>query len=75
MLRECLIESGLKPEQIKDVCLVGGTCRIREVAQVIHNVFGREGRFDVNGQQFVANGCAFRVSSVVPLLEDILVFV
>src|SRR6187455_3551772 len=41
-VRQCLADAGMKPEQIQEIVLVGGSTRIPRVQQLVREYFGRE---------------------------------
>src|SRR5271156_169942 len=56
--RQALKDAGLKPEQIDEVVLVGGSTRIPKVRQLVQDLFGREPHTDLNPDEVVALGAA-----------------
>ncbi len=59
MSMQALKEAGLKPAEITDVILVGGSARIPYIQQQLREAFpGREPRADVNPDEAVAVGAA-----------------
>ena len=58
--RRCLIDAGLKPEQIDEVLLVGGQTRAPKVNEVVRRVFGKEPNRAVNPDEGIAMGAAIQ---------------
>jgi Fe-S protein assembly chaperone HscA len=56
--KQALKDTGLKPEQIDEVVLVGGSTRIPKVRQLVQDLFGRVPHTDLNPDEVVALGAA-----------------
>src|SRR6266446_3321985 len=56
--KQALKDAGLKPEQIDEVVLVGGSTRIPKVRQLVEDLFGRTPHVDLNPDEVVALGAA-----------------
>src|SRR6266849_5163354 len=56
--KQALKDAGLKPEQIDEVVLVGGSTRIPKVRQLVEDLFGRTPHTDLNPDEVVALGAA-----------------
>jgi molecular chaperone DnaK (HSP70) len=56
--KQALKDAGLKPEQIDEVVLVGGSTRIPRVRRLVRDLFGREPHTDLNPDEVVALGAA-----------------
>ncbi len=56
--KQALKDSGLKPEQIDEVVLVGGSTRIPKVRRLAQELFGRVPHTDLNPDEVVALGAA-----------------
>ncbi|MFZ3342497.1 MAG: Fe-S protein assembly chaperone HscA [Terriglobales bacterium] len=56
--RQALKDAGLKPAQIDEVVLVGGSTRIPRVRQLVQELFGRVPHTDLNPDEVVALGAA-----------------
>ncbi|MBI3477148.1 MAG: Fe-S protein assembly chaperone HscA [Acidobacteria bacterium] len=56
--KQALKDAGLRPEQIDEVVLVGGSTRIPKVRQLVQNLFGRVPHTDLNPDEVVALGAA-----------------
>ena len=58
--RRCLVDAGLKPDQIDEVLLVGGQTRAPKVTEVVRRVFGKEPNRAVNPDEGIAMGAAIQ---------------
>ena len=56
--KQALKDAGLKPAQIDEVVLVGGSTRIPKVRQLVQDLFGRAPHTDLNPDEVVALGAA-----------------
>jgi Fe-S protein assembly chaperone HscA len=56
--KQALKDAGLKPEQIDEVVLVGGSTRIPKVRGLVEDLFGRKPHTDLNPDEVVALGAA-----------------
>src|SRR2546427_6144561 len=56
--KQALKDAGLKPEQIDEVVLVGGSTRIPRVRALVEEMFRREPHIDLNPDEVVALGAA-----------------
>jgi molecular chaperone DnaK len=56
--KQALKDAGLKPEQIDEVVLVGGSTRIPKVRELVQALFGRVPHTDLNPDEVVALGAA-----------------
>ena len=56
--KQALKDAGLKPEQIEEVVLVGGSTRIPKVRALVKELFRREPHTDLNPDEVVALGAA-----------------
>ena len=56
--KQALKDAGLKPEQIDEVVLVGGSTRIPKARQLVQDLFGRTPHTDLNPDEVVALGAA-----------------
>ena len=56
--KQALKDAGLKPAQIDEVVLVGGSTRIPKVRQLVEGLFGRIPHTDLNPDEVVALGAA-----------------
>ncbi|MGH9805503.1 MAG: Hsp70 family protein, partial [Candidatus Acidiferrales bacterium] len=70
--KQALADAGLKPEQINEVVLVGGSTRIPRVQDVVRNLFGREPHKGVNPDEVVAVGAAVQGGVLGGEVRDVL---
>ncbi|MBI2957195.1 MAG: molecular chaperone DnaK [Acidobacteria bacterium] len=70
--RQALTDAGLKPEQINEVVLVGGSTRIPRVQDVVREVFGKEPHKGVNPDEVVAVGAAIQGGVLGGEVKDVL---
>jgi molecular chaperone DnaK len=60
--KQALKDAGLKPEQIDEVVLVGGSTRIPKVRSLVKDLFGRKPHTDLNPDEVVALGAAVQAN-------------
>src|SRR5216684_1488541 len=60
--KQALKDAGLKPEQIDEVVLVGGSTRIPKVRQLVEELFQRKPHTDLNPDEVVALGAAVQAN-------------
>ena len=60
--KQALKDSGLKPEQIDEVVLVGGSTRIPRVRALVEQMFERKPHTDLNPDEVVALGAAVQAN-------------
>jgi molecular chaperone DnaK len=60
--KQALKDAGLKPEQIDEVVLVGGSTRIPKVRRLVQDLFGRVPHTDLNPDEVVALGAAVQAN-------------
>jgi molecular chaperone DnaK len=60
--RQALKDANLKPEQIDEVVLVGGSTRIPKVRALVQELFHREPHTDLNPDEVVALGAAVQAN-------------
>ena len=70
--RQAMEDAGLKPEQINEVVLVGGSTRIPRVQQVVRELFAREPHKGVNPDEVVAVGAAVQGGVLGGEVKDLL---
>ncbi|MCX6545433.1 MAG: Fe-S protein assembly chaperone HscA [Acidobacteria bacterium] len=63
--RRALEDAGLKPEQIDEVVLVGGSTRIPLVGREVERLFGKAPHSDLNPDEVVALGAAVQADILV----------
>lgn len=69
-VKEVLTEAVLKPEEIDDVLLVGGSTRIPHVHQLITNYFAKAPQHDINPDEAVSLGAAVQAGLKSGALSD-----
>jgi molecular chaperone DnaK len=60
--KQALKDAGLKPEQLDEVVLVGGSTRIPKVRRLVQDLFGRVPHTDLNPDEVVALGAAVQAN-------------
>ncbi len=70
--RQALEDAGLKPEDIDEVILVGGSTRIPLVQQKVREFFGKEPNKSVNPDEVVAIGAAIQGAVLAGEMKDVL---
>ena len=60
--KQAMKDAGLKPEQIDEVVLVGGSSRIPKVRALVQELFGRVPHTDLNPDEVVALGAAVQAN-------------
>lgn len=71
-VEKALRDSGLNPNQIDEVILVGGMTRVPRVQQMVKDIFGREGHKGVNPDEVVAVGAAIQGGVLSGDVTDVL---
>ena len=71
-VRQCMKDAGLRPEQIHEVVLVGGSTRIPRVQQLVREYFGKEPHKGVNPDEVVAVGAAIQAGVLSGDVKDLL---
>jgi molecular chaperone DnaK len=69
---QALKDSGLKPGDIHEVILVGGSTRIQKVQEVVKDIFGKEPNKGVNPAEVVAMGAGIQGGILGGDVEDVL---
>lgn len=69
--RQALKDSGLKPEQIDKVILVGGSTRIPAVQKAIKDFIGKEPYKGINPDEVVAIGAAIQAAVLAGEVRDV----
>ncbi|MGH7342357.1 MAG: molecular chaperone DnaK, partial [Candidatus Rokuibacteriota bacterium] len=59
-VRQALADAGLKPGDVDEVVLVGGSTRVPKIQQLVKDFFGREPHKGVNPDEVVAVGAAIQ---------------
>jgi len=70
--RKALADAGLKPSDIDEVILVGGSTRIPAVQKLVENFFGRVPSKGVNPDEVVAVGAAIQGGVLTGEVKDVL---
>ncbi len=70
--RQALADAGLKPTDIDEVVLVGGSTRIPRVQQIVRELFGKEPHKGVNPDEVVAIGAAVQAGVLAGDVKDLL---
>lgn len=70
--RKALSDAGLKPSDINEVILVGGSTRIPAIQQLVKDFFGREPSKGVNPDEVVAIGAAIQGGVLSGEVKDVL---
>ena len=70
--RRAIADSGVKPQDIDEVVLVGGSTRIPRVQQLVKEFFGKEPHKGVNPDEVVAVGAAIQAGVLAGEVKDLL---
>jgi molecular chaperone DnaK len=70
--KQALQDSGVKPSDIDEVVLVGGSTRIPKVQQIVRDLFGKEPHKGVNPDEVVAVGAAVQAGVLGGEVKDVL---
>ncbi len=68
----CLRDAGLKPSDIDEVVLVGGSTRMPKAQQIAKEVFGKEPNRSINPDEVVAVGAAIQGGVLQGDVKDVL---
>ena len=71
-LKQAIADAGLKPSDIAEVVLVGGTTRIPKIQAMVKEFFGKEPHKGVNPDEVVAIGAAIQAGVLAGEVKDIL---
>jgi len=71
-MQKALADAGLKPEEIDEVILVGGSTRIPKVQDIVKEFFGKEPHKGVNPDEVVGIGAAIQGGVLAGEVKDIL---
>ncbi len=71
-LKQALADAGLKPANVDEVVLVGGSTRMPRVQQVVKEYFGKEPHKGVNPDEVVAIGAAVQGGVLAGEVKDVL---
>ena len=70
--RKCLADAGLKPSEIDEVVLVGGSTRVPMIQKAVKEFFGKEPNKSVNPDEVVAIGAAVQGGVLGGEVKDVL---
>lgn len=70
--KQALQDAGLKPADVDEVILVGGSTRIPKVQQLVKDLFGKEAHRGVNPDEVVAAGAAIQGAVLSGDVKDVL---
>ncbi len=71
-LKQAMSDAGLKPDEVKEAVMVGGSTRVPKVTEVVKNYFDREPHKGVNPDEVVALGAAVQAGVLAGDVKDIL---
>ena len=71
-LRQALADAGLKPSDIDEVVLVGGSTRVPKIQQLVKEFFGKDPHKGVNPDEVVAVGAAIQGGVLKGEVKDML---
>jgi molecular chaperone DnaK len=71
-MEQALKDAGLKPSDIDEVILVGGSTRIPKIQQLVKDYFGKEPNKSVNPDEVVAIGAAIQGAVLTGEQKDVL---
>jgi molecular chaperone DnaK len=71
-LRQAIADAGLKPSDIDEVVLVGGTTRVPRIQQLVKEYFGKDPHKGVNPDEVVAVGAAIQGGVLKGEVKDVL---
>jgi molecular chaperone DnaK len=71
-MEQALKDAGLKPGDVDEVILVGGSTRIPKIQEVVKNFFGKDPHRGVNPDEVVAVGAAIQGGVLAGEVKDVL---
>jgi len=71
-VKKALADAGVKPTDIDEVVLVGGSTRVPKIQQLVKDYFGREPHKGVNPDEVVAVGAAIQGGVLKGEVKDVL---
>ncbi|HFX17664.1 MAG TPA: molecular chaperone DnaK [Flavobacteriales bacterium] len=71
-VKEALEKAGLKPSDIDEVILVGGSTRIPKVVEEVEKFFGKKASKNVNPDEVVAKGAGIQGAVLTGDVDDVL---
>src|SRR5688500_16975195 len=69
---QALADAGVKPSDIDEIVLVGGSTRVPKIQQLVKNFFGKEPHKGVNPDEVVAVGAAIQGGVLAGDVKDVL---
>ncbi len=69
---QALEDAGMKPGDIDEIVLVGGSTRVPKVRELVKNIFGKDPHQGVNPDEVVAVGAAIQASVLAGERTDVL---
>ncbi len=70
--KKALADAGMKPNQVDEVILVGGSTRIPKIQEMVKSFFGKEPNRSVNPDEVVALGAAVQAGVLAGDVKDML---
>jgi molecular chaperone DnaK len=71
-VKQALADAGIRPSDIDEVVLVGGSTRVPKIQQLVKDLFGREPHKGVNPDEVVAVGAAIQGGVLKGEVKDVL---
>ena len=71
-VQQALADAGVKPADIDEVVLVGGSTRVPKIQQMVKDLFGKEPHKGVNPDEVVAVGAAVQGGVLTGEVKDVL---
>jgi molecular chaperone DnaK len=71
-VQQALADAGLKPSEIDEVVLVGGSTRVPRIQQLVKELFGKDAHKGVNPDEVVAVGAAIQGGVLKGEVKDVL---
>src|SRR5688500_9819174 len=71
-VKQALRDAGLKPTDVAEIVLVGGSTRVPKVQQLVKEYFGRDAHKGVNPDEVVAVGAAIQGGVLKGDVKDVL---
>ena len=71
-MQQALKDAGLKPSEIDEIILVGGSTRIPKIQEIVKEFFGKDPNRSVNPDEVVAIGAAIQGGVLAGEVKDVL---
>ncbi|MGH7480702.1 MAG: molecular chaperone DnaK, partial [Longimicrobiales bacterium] len=71
-MEQALKDAGLKPDEVDEVILVGGSTRIPKIQEIVRTFFGKDPHKGVNPDEVVAIGAAIQGGVLAGDVKDVL---